>query len=141
MSSIELMSSKINLLSSKLNSKSKWLKMPAFPPIHIGKKKATVERTAPKVIKRPKVIGNIEEIKVTKVIKRPEIVGSIKEPKANRVVRIPKVAKVDDKCKRYVNPITLNYVLRPTQLRYVRLRRRTNNGNKSLRHLKRYHKR
>ena len=32
-------------------------------PIRIGKKKTMVERTASKVIKRPKVIGNIKEIK------------------------------------------------------------------------------
>ena len=40
-----------------------------------------MERTAPKVIKRPKVIGhgNIEEIKATKVIKRPKVTGNIEE--------------------------------------------------------------
>ena len=38
------------------------------------------------------------------------------KPNANRVFKIPKVAKVDDKCKRYVNPKMLNYVLRPTYL-------------------------
>ena len=55
-----------------------------------------MKRTAPKVIKRPKVIRKIKEIKVNKVIKRPKITGN------------------NDKRKRYVNPITLNYVLRPT---------------------------
>ena len=75
-----------------------------------------MERSASKVIKRPKVIGNIEEIKATMVIKRPKVIENIEEPKANRVIKIPKVDKVDDKRKRYVNPITLNYVLRPTYL-------------------------
>ena len=32
-------------------------------------------------------------------IKRPKIVGNIEEPNANRVIKIPKVAKVDDKRK------------------------------------------
>ena len=72
-------------------------------PIRIGKKKMTVERTAHKVIKRPKVVGNI------------------KGPKANRAIKIPKVFKVDDKRKRYINPITLSYVLiRPTYLAALR---------------------
>ena len=62
-----------------------------------------MEQTAPKVIKRPKVIGNIEE------------------PEANKVIKIPKVFKVeDDKHKRYVNPIRLNHVLRPTYLAVLR---------------------
>ena len=83
-------------------------------PIHIGKKKTIVERSAPKVIKKPKIIGNIKEIK------RPKIIGNIDEPNANRVIKIPKVTKVDDKCKRYVNPIMFNYGLRPTCLVVLR---------------------
>ena len=75
-----------------------------------------MERSTPKVIKRPKVVGNIEEIKATEVIKRPEVFGIIEEPKANRVIKIPKVVKADVKRKRFVNPITLSYVLRPTYL-------------------------
>ena len=70
-----------------------------------------MERSSPKVIKRSKAIGNIEEIKATEVIKRPEVIGNIEEPKANRVITIPEVVKVDDKHKRYVNPIKLSYVL------------------------------
>ena len=84
------------------------------------KEKNIVERTAPKVIKIPKVIGNIEEIKATKVIKRPNVIWNIEEPEANRVINIPKAFKVDDKRKRYVNPITLNHVLRPTYLAALR---------------------
>ena len=75
--------------------------------IDIGKKKTIVERPAPKVIKRSKVIGNIEEIKANTVIKRPKIIGNIDEHKANRVIKIPKEVKVDDIRKRYLNPITL----------------------------------
>ena len=44
----------------------------------------------------------------SKVIKKPKVIGNIKEIKANRVIKIPKVAKGDDKRKRYVNPVTLN---------------------------------
>ena len=73
-----------------------------------------VERSAPKVIKKPKIIGNIKEIK------NPKIIGNIEEPNADRVIKIPKVVKVDDQRKRYVNPITLNYVLRPTNLAALR---------------------
>ena len=58
------------------------------------------------------VIWNIEEPKPNKVIKKPKIIGDTEEPKANRVIKI----KVDDKHKRYINHITLNYVLRPTYL-------------------------
>ena len=79
-------------------------------PIRIGKERTIVERSAPKVIKKPKIIGNIKELK------RPKIIGNIEEPIADRVIKIPKVAKVDDKCKRYVNSKTLSYVLRPTYL-------------------------
>ena len=71
-------------------------------PISIGKKKTIVKRTASKVIKRAKVIGNIEK------------------PKANRVIKTPKEVKVDDRRKRYVNLITLNYVLRQTYLAALR---------------------
>ena len=49
------------------------------------KEKTIVERTPPKAIKRPKVVGNIEEINATKVVKRAKVVGNIEEPKANRV--------------------------------------------------------
>ena len=72
------------------------------------KEKTMVEQTAPKAIKKLEVIGNINEIK------RPKIIGNLEEPNANSVIKIPKVAKVDDKHKRYLNPITLNFVLRPT---------------------------
>ena len=48
-------------------------------PIDIGKRKAIVERTARKVIKRPEVIGNTEEPKSTMVIKRPRVIASIKD--------------------------------------------------------------
>ena len=40
-------------------------------PIPAGKKKIIVKRTAPKVIKRPKVIEKIKKIKAKKVNKRP----------------------------------------------------------------------
>ena len=73
-----------------------------------------MEGTAFKAIKRPKVIGNIKEMKANKVIKRPEVIGNIEESKANRVIKIPKEVKANDRRKRYVNPITLNYVLRST---------------------------
>ena len=73
-----------------------------------------MEQSTPKVIKTPKVIGNVKKIKATKVIKRPEVVGNTEERKANVVIKILKAFKVDD--KRYVNPITLNYMLRPTYL-------------------------
>ena len=75
-----------------------------------------MKRKASNAIKRPKVIGNIEEIKANRVIKRPKIIRKIEEPKPNWVIKIPKVVKVDDKHKRYVNPIMLSYVLRPTYL-------------------------
>ena len=42
--------------------------------------------------------------------------GNIEEPDANRVIKIPKVVMADYQHKRYLNPITLNYVLRPTYL-------------------------
>ena len=73
-----------------------------FPTVHYlyvsERKKNIVKRTAPKAIKKPKVIWNIEE------------------PKANKIIKTPKEVKVDDKRKRYVNSIMLNYVLRPTYL-------------------------
>ena len=47
---------------------------------------------------------------------RPKVIGNIEEPKANRVTKMPKVFKIYNKHKRYVNPITLNCVLRPTYL-------------------------
>ena len=73
-------------------------------------RKNILEQTTPKVIKRPKVIENIEE----KVIKRLEVIENIDKPKASRVIEISKAVKVDDKRRRFVNPITLNYVLRLT---------------------------
>ena len=56
-------------------------------PIRIEKNKTIVKRTASKVIKMPKVIGNIKEIKANKVMKRPKIIGNTEEPKANRAMR------------------------------------------------------
>ena len=47
-----------------------------------------MEQTAPKAIKKPKVIGNIKEIKENKVINRPKVIGDIEEPKANRVIKV-----------------------------------------------------
>ena len=85
-----------------------------------GKEKNIVERTAPRAIRKPKVIGNINEIKANKVIKIPKVIGNIEEPKANRVIKIPKEVKVDDRHKRYLNPITLKYVLRPIYLAALR---------------------
>ena len=55
-----------------------------------------MERTAPKAIKKPKLIRNIKEIKE---IKRPKIIGNVEEPKANRVIKTPEKVKVDDKRK------------------------------------------
>ena len=119
------MSSKVNLLkkkhrslSSKLNSKSK-VEMAnknanasdGTLSIRMRKEKNILKQTPSKVIDRPKVIGNINEIKVNKVIKRPEIIANTVEPKANRVIKTPKEVRVDDKRKIYVNPITLKYVL------------------------------
>ena len=75
-----------------------------------------MERTAPKAIRKSKVIGNINEIEANKVIKIPKVIGNIEEPKANRVIKKAKEVKADDRHKRYVNPFTLNYVLRPTYL-------------------------
>ena len=60
------------------------------------------------------------ERSATKVIKRPKVIGNIEEPKANKVIKIPKVVNVDNKRERYLNPITLNYVLRPTYLAALR---------------------
>ena len=101
-------------------------------PIRIGKKKTIVERTAPKAIKkpksignineikRPKIIGNIEEIKENKVIKRPKVIGKIKKIKAKEVIKRPTIIGNNDKRERYLNPITLNYVSRPTYLAALR---------------------
>ena len=47
---------------------------------------------------------------------RPKIIGNVDEPKANSIIKTPKNVKVDDKCDQYVNPITLNHVVRPTHL-------------------------
>ena len=111
-------------MSSKLNSKSKWLKTLTSLTVHYlyvqeRKKKQQWNDQLPRlIIKKPKIIGNIKEIK------RPKIVGNIEEPNANRVIKIPKVTKVDDKRKRYVNPIMLNYVLSPTYLAALRKNRK-----------------
>ena len=56
-----------------------------------------MELSAPKVIKRPKPIENIEEVKATKV-------ASIKDVK-------PVKLRSNDKRKRYLNPKTGNMVL------------------------------
>ena len=61
-----------------------------------------MKRTVPKVIKRPKVVGKIKEIKANKIIKRPKVIGN------------------NDKRERYVNPITFNHVLRPTYFAALR---------------------
>ena len=53
---------------------------------------------------------------VNKVIKRPKAIGNTDKSKVNRVIKIPKVVKVDGKSKRYLNLVTLNYMLRPTYL-------------------------
>ena len=45
-----------------------------------------------------------------------KVIGNIEEPKANRVIKIPKEVKVDDGRIKYLNPMMLNYVLRPTYL-------------------------
>ena len=55
-------------------------------------------------------------IQVNKVIKRPKAIGNIDKSKVSRVIKIPKVVKVEGKSKRYLNLVTLNYVLRPTYL-------------------------
>ena len=89
-------------------------------PIPIGKKITIVKRTASIVIKRPKVIGKFKEIKVKEVIKRPKIIGKFKEIKAKEVIKRPIITGNNDKRERYVNPITLNYVLRPTYLAALR---------------------
>ena len=113
------MSSKVDLLKKKIAELQAQLEVEMAKnlkvsdctlPIPIGKKTTIVKRTAPKAIKKPDVIWNINEIK------RPDIIGNVEEPKAYRVIKTPKTVKVDDKRKRYVNPITLNYVLRPTYL-------------------------
>ena len=137
----EFMSNKVNLLKKQIAELQGQLEVEMAKnskvsdgtlPIPIGKEKTIVERTAPKATKKLEVIGNINEIK------RPKIIGNVEEPKAYRVIKTPKEVKVDDKRKRYVNPVTLNYVLRPTYLAAnVRLRRRMKNGNKSS---KKYHK-
>ena len=46
----------------------------------IEKKKAIVKQTAPKVIKRRKFIGNIEEIEATEVIKDLKLLGTLTPP-------------------------------------------------------------
>ena len=91
-----------------------------FPMVHYlyvyERKKTIVKRTAAKVIKRPKIIGDIEEPKANRIIKRPKIIGHIEEHKANSVIKLPKVVEGNDELKGYINPITLNYGLRPTYL-------------------------
>ena len=64
-------------------------------PVRIGKKKPYCNEQPPRLlkspskaignineIKRPTIIGNIEEIKENKVIKRPKVIGKIKKIKA-----------------------------------------------------------
>ena len=63
-----------------------------------------MERTAPKAIRKPKVIGNINEIK------RPTITGKIKTPTLEIMINV----------KDPINPVTLNYVLRRTSLAALR---------------------
>ena len=67
-------------------------------------------------MKRSAVIGKIKEIKTKKIIKRSTIIGKIREIKAKNVIKRPTVTGNNDKCNRYVNPITPNYYLRPTYL-------------------------
>ena len=50
-------------------------------PIRIGKKKTIVERTTPRVIKRPKVIGNIKEINGIRVSKYLKLLGTLRNLK------------------------------------------------------------
>ena len=57
------------------------------------------------------IIGNIE---ARRVVKRPKLIGKIKKIKAKEVIKRPTIIGNNDKCERYINPITLNYVLRPT---------------------------
>ena len=92
-----------------------------------------MEQTVPKVIKRSKVIGNIEEIKANKVIKRPRVITSIKDVK-------PIKLRSNDKRKRYLNPKTDNMVVWKSLLASKRKemsalsainRRVMKNGNKS----------
>ena len=66
-------------------------------PIYMGKKKTIVEQTTPKrkVIKEPKS---------TRVIKRPRVIASIKDVKPIKLLS-------NDKRKRYLNPKTGNLVL------------------------------
>ena len=68
----------------------------------------------------PKVIGEIGEIKARRVIKRPKLTVKIKKIKAKEVIKRPTNIGNNDKRERYVNPITLNYVLRPTYLAALR---------------------
>ena len=86
-------------------------------PTRIGKKTHS-ETNSFQGHSRPKVIGNITKIKANKIIKRPKIIiGNIEEPK---VIKTPKEVKVDDERKRYVSPLTLNYVLRSIYLAALR---------------------
>ena len=73
------MSSKLNLLKKKIDKIQAQLEVEMANNSKVSdhwctaytyrKEKAIVKRTAPKVIKRPKVIGKIKKIKAKKVIK------------------------------------------------------------------------
>ena len=126
---IEFMSSKVCLLKKQIAQLQALLEVEMAKNanvsdgvhcLYVWERKNIVERTAPRAIRKPKVIGNINEIKANKVIKIPKVIGNIEEPKANRVIKIPKEVKVDDRHKRYLNPITLKYVLRPIYLAALR---------------------
>ena len=79
------MSSKINLLKKKIANIQAQLKVEMAKnskvsdgtlPIPKGKKKTIVKRTALKVMKRPKDIGKIKEIKAKRVIRGPKVIGN-----------------------------------------------------------------
>ena len=93
------MSSKVNLLREKIAKIQVQLK------VEMAKNSKVSDGTLPIPIGKKETIVKRTAIKV---IKRPEVIGS------------------NDKRKRYVNPITLNYVLRPAYLAALRKIKKNN---------------
>ena len=78
--------------------------------LYLQERKKHSERIA------PKVIGKFKENKVRRVYKRPKLIGKIN----TRNIKRPILILNNDKRERYFNPITFNYVLRPTYLAALR---------------------
>ena len=132
------MSSKVNLLKKRIAVLQAQLEVEMAKnskvsegTLPIGKRKTIVKRTSPKVIgkiKRPTLIGKVKEHKVKYVTKKPTIIGEIKtrkvikrlkligKPTLRKTKRTTIIIDTIDWRKRYFNPVTQNYVLRPTYL-------------------------